>query len=110
MSKHRIKSFEVDDDYYDNYDDAYDDSYENPSDNLSTEDNALTAEDIEKLRIGTAQVRSVLRQGFSSTTDKEIQDTLWHYYYDVSKSVGYLKSTETHLHFPKSSLILLVTR
>lgn len=92
MSKHRIKSFAVDEDYYDGYDDAYDDSYDNPDDDLSKDDDALAAEDLEKLRIGTVQVRSALGQGFSSATDKEIQDTLWHYYYDVSKTIAYLKS------------------
>jgi elongation factor 1 alpha-like protein len=87
MSKHRIKNVALSDDYVDGYDDE--DDYANEQ--LSEED-GLTAEDKEKLRVGTAQVRSALGQGFPSASDKEIQDTLWHYYYDVAKSVTYLKS------------------
>ncbi|KAG0645971.1 hbs1 [Hyphodiscus hymeniophilus] len=34
-----------------------------------------------------------------SITDKQIQDALWHYYYDVEKSVGYL--VNTHIAKPK---------
>ena len=84
MSKHRIKSVAPEDDYADDYDDEDEDGY--------VEDNEMTAEDQEKLRVGTVQVRNALGPGFASITDKEIQDTLWHYYYDISKSVSYLKS------------------
>lgn len=88
MSKHRVKTIAVDDDYDDGYD--YDEEY---GDGAYAEDDEISPEDKEKLRIGTAQVRSALGQGFPSTSDKEIQDTLWHYYYDVGKSVTFLKST-----------------
>ncbi len=84
MSKHRIKSVAFEDDRADDYDDDDQDGY--------VEDDGMTAEDQEKLRLGTVQVRNTLGQGFASITDKEIQDTLWHYYYDISKSVSYLKS------------------
>ena len=47
---------------------------------------------LEHLRQGTAQVRDVLGSQVS-ITDKEIQDSLWHYYYDVDKTVDYLLST-----------------
>ncbi len=70
--------------FADDYDDDDQDGY--------VEDDGMTAEDQEKLRLGTVQVRNTLGQGFASITDKEIQDTLWHYYYDISKSVSYLKS------------------
>jgi elongation factor 1 alpha-like protein len=87
MSKHRIKSVAVEDDFDDGYDDDYDESGY-----AVGEEDGLTAEDTEKLRVGTVQVRSALGQGFASISDKEIQDTLWHYYYDIAKSVTYLKS------------------
>lgn len=82
MSKHRIKNLAADDDLYDEYDD--DDQYgeSNP---------ALTPEDKEQLRLGTDQVRSSLGADFV-VADDEIQEALWHYYYDVSKSVTYIKS------------------
>lgn len=87
MSKHRIKNVSNVGDY----DDGYDEDEEYDAEEQTTED-TLTAEDREKLRVGTAQVRTALGHGFPSISDKEIQDTLWHYYYDVAKSVTYLKS------------------
>lgn len=87
MSKHRIKSIALDDDYEDDDDNIYGEDEAN----YAYEDVA-TAEEKEKLRIGTIQVHTALGPGFSAITDQEIQDTLWHYYYDVAKSVAYLKS------------------
>jgi len=42
------------------------------------------------MRLGTIAVREALPPGATSITDKEIQESLWHYYYDVEKSVAYL--------------------
>lgn len=47
---------------------------------------------VEQLREGTVKVRDVLGPDIA-VTDKEIQDSLWHYYYDVGKTVTYLLST-----------------
>jgi len=47
---------------------------------------------LEQLREGTAKVRSVLGSE-ESITDKDIQDSLWHYYYDTEKTINYLLST-----------------
>ena len=47
---------------------------------------------LEHLRQGTAKVRDVLGPQVS-ITDKEIEDSLWHNYYDVDKTVDYLIST-----------------
>ncbi len=80
MSKHRIKNIVLEDDFDDDKEEDY----------IQTEE--MTAEDQEQLRVGAIQVRSALGQAFASIADKEIQDTLWHYYYDVAKSVSYLKS------------------
>lgn len=44
------------------------------------------------MRLGTAEVREVLGPEVS-ITDKEIEDSLWHYYYDIDKTVNYLLST-----------------
>lgn len=43
------------------------------------------------MRQGTIAVREALGSGFPAA-EAEIQEALWHYYYDVGKSVTYLKS------------------
>jgi len=45
-----------------------------------------------QLRESTTKVRQELGTEFNAT-DKEIQDALWNYYYDVGKTVTYIKST-----------------
>jgi hypothetical protein len=47
------------------------------------------------MRIGTIAVREALPPTAAHVTDKEIQESLWHYYYDVEKSVVYLVSKHT---------------
>lgn len=100
MSKHRIKNVALKDDYEDVYDDDYDQGgyAETNADGLNTEDK-------ENLRVGTVQVRSALGQDFAYITDKDIQDSLWHYYYDVGKSVTYLKSAFSWLWPNKLTLV-----
>ncbi|KAL2404080.1 HBS1-like protein [Exophiala dermatitidis] len=85
MSNRRVKSLAVDEDDYDDYDD-YDDDYEGGG------DEGLSAEDKEQMRQGTIKVREAL--GSFPATDEEIQDSLWHYYYDVAKTVSYLKNKQ----------------
>lgn len=48
-----------------------------------------------RMHEGKAQVKKALGSSYS-VSDKEIEEALWHYYYDVSKSVSYLKSTCLH--------------
>jgi len=48
----------------------------------------------EQLREGTVKVRAILGTGVP-VTDREIEESLWHYYYDVEKTVNYLLSTAT---------------
>lgn len=36
-----------------------------------------------------------MQSGAESITDQQIQEALWHYYYDVGKSVTYLLGTVT---------------
>ncbi|KAJ4530736.1 hypothetical protein HRR80_009043 [Exophiala dermatitidis] len=85
MSNRRVKSLAVDEDDYDDYDD-YDDDYDGGG------DEGLSAEDKEQMREGTIKVREAL--GSFPATDEEIQDSLWHYYYDVAKTVSYLKNKQ----------------
>jgi hypothetical protein len=42
---------------------------------------------------GTTAVREVIGSDIPGLSDKEIQEALWHYYYDVEKSVNYLISS-----------------
>lgn len=79
MSRHRVKNVAV----YE--DDEYDDDYE---------DDELSPEDREQLRLGTIETRQLLQSQIPPVpaTDQEIQEALWHYYYDVDKSVEYLSS------------------
>ena len=89
MSKHRIKNVSLDDDVYDDFD-------QDEGEQGETETEILTAEDKEQLRLGTLKVREAL-EGVAAT-DSEIQEALWHYYYDVGKSVAYLKSQDMTLY------------
>jgi hypothetical protein len=83
MSKHRVKSVALDNDYDDDYD--YD----------QEEDIGMGEEDKEQMRLGTIKVRETLGAEFHAT-DEEIQEALWHYYYDVGKSVTYIKSISSN--------------
>lgn len=74
-------------DLYDE-DDLYDgDDYEEGAEEeLSAEDQAI----MEK---GTADVKKSLGPNAGKVTVKQIQEALWHYFYDVEKSVAYLSKT-----------------
>lgn len=47
----------------------------------------------EQLHDGKTEVRSILGGEAIIVTDAEIEESLWHYYYDVDKTVNYLRST-----------------
>lgn len=57
----------------------------------------LSAHDKQQLQDGTTKVRSIL--GSDAGTDEEIQESLWHYYYDVEKTVNYILSTALSITF-----------
>ena len=83
MSRHKlVKSLDLEEEL-DDYDGAEDDTYE--------EDGELAPEDKEHLRRGTVEVRDTLGLDFPAT-DREIEDSLYYYYYDVQKTVHYLLS------------------
>jgi elongation factor 1 alpha-like protein len=52
---------------------------------------AVTDEDEARLKTGTTEVRSILDPSLD-VTDAQIRESLWHYYYDIGKTVTYLKS------------------
>lgn len=63
--------------------DEYDGYSEEEEEELSPEDRALMAQ-------GTADVQAALGVEASKVTVAQIEEALWHYYYDVDKSVAYL--------------------
>ncbi|KAL2264661.1 hypothetical protein VTJ83DRAFT_7171 [Remersonia thermophila] len=65
------------------------DEYEGYSDE---EDDELSPEDRELMTQGTAAVQAALGVEASKVTVAQIEEALWHYYYDVDKSVAYLIS------------------
>ncbi|KAJ4344264.1 hypothetical protein N0V95_006207 [Ascochyta clinopodiicola] len=70
-----------DDDLYDD-DDYYEEEEAEP----------MSADDKEQMRTSTASAREALGSAGSNISDAQIQEALWHYYYDVGKSVSYLKN------------------
>jgi elongation factor 1 alpha-like protein len=78
---------------YRNYDYEADlDEYDGGEDGYGEEEEELSPEDKAQMEAGTAEVRSMLGAGADKVTKTQIQETLWHYYYDVDKSVAYLIS------------------
>ncbi|EXJ69369.1 elongation factor 1-alpha [Cladophialophora psammophila CBS 110553] len=108
MSNRRVKSLALGEDDYDDYEDYGDDYGDDGG------DNELSAEDKEQLRQGTIKVRAALGPAFPAT-ENEIQEALWHYYYDIGKSVTYLKNkqkpapiaTKKEANGSKSKLVLV---
>jgi elongation factor 1 alpha-like protein len=84
-----------DDDAYDD-DDYYNDEEEEAGD-------GTTEDDKEQMRIGTTRVREALGEFEAGITDAQIQEALWHYYYDVGKSVSYLKNKFGGIQVPKEA-------
>jgi elongation factor 1 alpha-like protein len=56
----------------------------------------LSPEDQEHMRVATIAVKAALGSTII-VTDKEIQDALWHYFYDIDQSVTYLQSESRDL-------------
>lgn len=81
MSHRRVKVIDYyEDDYLDD-----EDTFDEP------EGQGPSAEDKEQLRLGTIEVRAQLGSNVD-VLDQEIQEALWYYYYDVGKTVTYIKS------------------
>jgi len=80
----RVKN--VDYDEAELYDD--DDEYGEEAETYSQDDRANFA-------ALTPVVRAELEEVGSQASDKEIQDALWNYYWDVAKAVTYLKNNRT---------------
>ncbi|KAK4506761.1 hypothetical protein PRZ48_000494 [Zasmidium cellare] len=59
------------------------------------EEGGYTQEDKDNFATLTPVVRAELDEAGVPTTAKQIEDALWHYYWDVGKSVAYLKNSRT---------------
>lgn len=79
---HRVKKVEYEDD----------DLYSGEEEEADAE---YTAEDRDNFATLTPVVRAELEEARLHASDREIEEALWHYYWDVSKSVAYLKNTRT---------------
>lgn len=75
------------------YDD--DDLYSDDEDYVEEGGDEHTAEDRENFAALTPVVRAELEEGGVQVDDSEIEKALWHYYWDVGKSVAYLKNSRT---------------
>lgn len=80
----RAKNIDYDDDELYSDEEYYEEESEAAGD-------GMTDEDKEQMRLCTGKVREALDPSLD-VTDAQIQESLWHYYYDVGKTVTYLKS------------------
>ncbi|KAK6073911.1 elongation factor Tu GTP binding domain-containing protein [Seiridium cupressi] len=89
---------------YRNYDYENDlDEYDGGVELEEEEEGGLSAEDRAQMEAGTAEVRSLLGPQASKVTTAQIQEALWHYYYDIDKSVGYLMNKFIEPPAPKAA-------
>lgn len=80
----RVKNIDYDDD------DLYDEEEEGYG-----EEGGYTQEDKDNFASLTPVVRAELDEAGVPVTTQQIEDALWHYYWDVGKSVAYLKNSRT---------------
>lgn len=59
------------------------------------EEQCYTAEDRKNFATLIPVVRAELEEGGLHASDREIEEALWHYYWDVGKSVSYLTTAKT---------------
>ncbi|KAM7218102.1 putative glucose-regulated protein 78 of hsp70 family [Rhypophila decipiens] len=61
-------------------------------DGYSEEEDELSPEDRAAMTQGTIDIRAILGPASSKVTTAQIEEALWHYYYDIDKTVAYLVS------------------
>lgn len=84
MSRHRL---------YQNYDYDNDlDEFDGDEFAEEEEEEELSPEDKAQMTAATAEVKSMLGPQASKVPTQQIQQSLWHYYYDVDKTIAYLIS------------------
>lgn len=94
MAHRRVKDVSYDEEDYDDYEEE----------EYGATDSGTTAEDQARMRQGTEAVLDALGAD-STVTAKEIEEALWYYYYDIEKTIAYLKSTsESGREFAKQKM------
>ncbi|POR38479.1 HBS1-like protein [Tolypocladium paradoxum] len=73
--------------------DEYDEYQEEEEEEEDDDDDELSPEDRAAMNNGTSEVQKALGNDGKKVTVIQIQEALWHYYYDVEKSVAYLTRT-----------------
>ena len=103
MSNRRVKDIAYEADEFNDYDDDDYEQDEGSADSLfalvllcslisfSFLYAELGPEDKEQMRQGKIRTREALGNEYT-ISDEAIEEALWHYYYDISKTVSYLKS------------------
>ena len=97
MAHRRVKDISYDEDDRDYSDEEYygDEGGDEGGEAAGAYGDEMSAEDKEQMRVGTINVRQGLGDDMAGfVTDAQIQESLWHYYYDVGKTVTYLKSAQ----------------
>jgi len=69
-----------------------DDLYSDEEEPYGEAEEVHSTEDREQFATLTPVVRAELEEAGIQVSNKEIEDALWHYYWDVGKSVSYLKN------------------
>lgn len=78
---------------YQNYDYEEDlDEFDGDTFAAEEEEDELSPEDRAQMTAGTEEIKTVLGPQAGKVTTKQIQEALWHYYYDIDKTVAYLIS------------------
>lgn len=72
-----------------------DDVYSDGEEDYQQEEQTYTDEDRENFTSLTPVVRAELQEAGLQSSDREVHDALWHYYWDVGKTVAYLKNWRT---------------
>jgi hypothetical protein len=85
----RVKNISYDED------DLYSDDEEYNTQQTTDDYDEYTPEDRANFANLTPVVHAELSEAGLQASDREVQDALWHYYWDVGKSVAYLKNTRT---------------
>jgi elongation factor 1 alpha-like protein len=81
---------------FDDDDLDYDEGFEDAG-----EEEEMSAEDRAAMDQAKAQVSTVMGADYRKLTTKDVEDTLWHYFYDIEKSVAYLRKTYLAAPAPK---------
>lgn len=84
----RVKNVQYEDD------DVYDED-EDYAEEEAEAGESYSAEDRENFATLTPVVRAELEEAGVQASDREIEEALWHYYWDVGKTVTYLKNNKT---------------